>query len=208
MRETLLIIDGRGYPETLVSALEAAGYFCVYARGPIKARALLSEHVVAAIVWKDNTANLDLSLDLARVWRSHPHIPVVHLFAHGMRAVESDLGSQVRISLPAEAPEAVLLAKVGHLLAPRQLTTPSELDFRGVAAGGHADQSTAGQGFATHEPGWVHAPPTGLSLNERKRLLAAVSPVQSAWWNGPWLWLRSHVLRPRTGREPHSAAHG
>ena len=207
MRETLLIIDGRGHPAALVSALEAAGYFCVYARGPLKAKALLHEHVVAAIVWKDNTANLDLSRDLARVWRSHPHIPVVHLFAHGTRAVESDLGPQVRVALPVEAPEAALLAGVERLLSPQAVTPASELEFRGAAAARRPDRFVA-PAAEGHEPGWVHPPATGLSLAEREKLFAAVSSVHSAWWSRPWLWMRSRLLRARPMEAPHSAARG
>lgn len=206
MRETLLIIDGRGHPAPLVSALEAAGYFCVYARGPLKAKALLNEHVVAAIVWKDNTGNPDLSIDLARVWRSHPRIPVVHLFAHGMRAVETALGSQVRVSMPAEAAEAVLLAQVEQLLAPRDMASPSELDFRGAAAARAPDLSAAADRSDMNEPGWVYAPATGLSRAERNKLLSANSHVVSTWWNGPWCWLRTRLLRPRAEHGLDSAA--
>jgi len=202
MRETLLIIDGRGHPGPLVRAFEAAGYFCVYARGPLKAKALLKEHRVAAVVWKDNTGNADLNRDLARVWKSHPQTPVVHLFARGMRSEETDLGSQVRLSLPAETANAVLLHEVDRLLPARPVSAPSELNVRRAAGARHRELPIDGRRPEAVEGGPVFAPPTGLSRDERANLLPPVSPVSSAWWLSPWLRMRSYLQRPRQAQLP------
>lgn len=192
MRETLLVIDGRGQPEPLLQALEKAGYFCVYARGPLKAKALLKEHPVALIVWKDNTGNADLSRDLTRVWKAHPHVPVIHLYAREPTAESAELGPQVRTSLPIEAADAQLVPLVEQALAGLKPAPPSELQVLGAAS--RRPSPSAGP---AETRAFRPASRTALSPEERASLFGA--PGQNA--GGPvaagWRWLRQKLSRSR-----------
>jgi len=193
MRETLLVIDGRGQPEPLLDTLAKAGFFCVYARGPLKAKALLKEHPVALIVWKDNTGNADLSRDLVRVWKAHPTVPVIHLYAREPTAESAELGPQVRTSLPVEAADAQLLPLVEQALAGLKPAPPSELSVLGAAS---RRQPVSGAPVPSHP--FRPASQTGLSPEERASLFAQGSGRRG---NGPlaagWRWLRRKLSRSR-----------
>ncbi len=194
MPETLLIIDGRGHPDALVEALEAGGYFCVYARGPMKAKALLREHPVALIVWKDNTGNADLSKDLVRIWKSHPRIPVVQLYAHGLRTGAVELGQQVRATLPVEAAEAQLLDVIGATLAAQRPAAPRELEVLGAATASRRSRERPNSAGVPVPAISVRAPEIGVGLDERRTLLG---PHPSANSERPGLFSR---VRARISR--------
>jgi hypothetical protein len=202
MRETLLIIDGRGQPEPLLRALEGAGFFCVYARGPLKAKALLKEHPVALIVWKDNTGNADLSRDLARVWKAHPRVPVIHLYAREPSAESAELGPQVRTSLPVEAADTQLLPLVEQALASLRPPPPSELQVLGAASRqppqGQPDSRPEGQPEGQPFRQTAH---TGLSVDERASLAGATGGVSRGPMAAGWRWFRGKFSRGRARLE-------
>jgi hypothetical protein len=193
MRETLLIIDGRGQPDALMRALERAGFFCVYARGPLKAKALLKEHPVALIVWKDNTGNAGLSRDLVRVWKAHPHVPVIHLYAREPTAESAELGPQVRTALPIEAADEQLLPLVRHALAGGKPPPPSELQVLGAAARRQAPPAGPPAPAATFHP----VLQTALSAGERASLFGGVEPGAAGPVASGWRWLRQKLARSR-----------
>jgi len=196
MRETLLVIDGRGYPDALVRVLEAQGYFCVYARGPLKAKALLKEHPVALILWKDNTGNAGLSSDLARVWKAHPQVPVVHLQAAGARAEPFELGSQVCASLPIESADSHLLPSIDRALAPTRPPLPSELDFLGAATGEAGGPSAGARSPRNVTRAPLQMPGTAVSPDEREGLFAPPPPSAGTTWSaGAWRWVRDKFAR-------------
>jgi hypothetical protein len=178
MRGTILVIDGRGYPQPLLDLLEAEGYFCLYARGPLKVRTLLSEHTVDAIVWKDNTGNPALTQDLFREWGEVPGLPVLQVFSKGLRAAGPPLPAQVVGTLPAEAVEADLPGLLARTLAARSARAGasadpvrgSELAFRHILQTLREQQAPvepAGRGDDGREP---QLPPTALSATEREGL--------------------------------------
>ena len=191
MPETLLIIDGRGRPDALVRALEADGYFCVYARGPLKAKALLKEHPVALIVWKDNTGNPELSKDLARIWEAHPKTPVVHLIASGARVGMGKVGPQVRATFPVEVRDTQLLETIRAALATQGPAALGELAVLGAAAGGTTARYSGTEGSRGPAIGAVFAP-TGISADERQFLYG---PLPGSGSGLPRLvqWVRSRL---------------
>ena len=191
MRETLLLIDGRGQPAGLVKEFEKAGFFCVYARGPLKVKTLLREHPVALVIWKDNTGNLELGRDLARTWKAYASVPVLHLYAREPHANAAEFGPQVRASLPAETPEGQILAVVEEILNAQKPAPPSELQVIG-AAGRAAGSSVVGEMTSAK----IETPPTGLTNDERTTLFAA-SPANSIHASqSPWQRLWKLLTRP------------
>lgn len=196
MPDTLLIIDGRGRPDALVEALEAAGYFCVYARGPLKAKALLREHPVALILWKDNTGNAELSKDLGRIWKIHPRIPVVHLIAYGLHPVPIDLGPQVRATLPVESPAERLLDVIRAGLSAGRPSAPSELDVLGTAVPRDVAPERLALPGSRHPAIAAVSPVTAVSADERQFLYG---PLLSPAAGRPGLldWVRARLSRLR-----------
>jgi hypothetical protein len=201
MRETLLIIDGRGQPEQLIRTLEKAGFFCVYARGPLKAKALLKEHPVALVVWKDNTGNADLSRDLARVWKTHSQVPVIHLFARELHSPGTDLGPQVRGSLPVDVADVQLLPLIEETLGATKARAPSELDVRGAAGSKFAGGATSSNASKGATPPFSS---TAVSQDERSTLYADTTGKAGLRWLSPWrrLWQRLLRTRAQPGSTP------
>jgi len=211
MRETLLVIDGRGQPEDLLRSLEGAGFFCVYARGPLKAKALLNTHPVALILWKDNTGNAELSRDLARVWKAHPHVPVIHLNARDTQMLEpqgepfapraggqglrlgspqpSQRQSQVHISLPADAADAQLLPLIEKTLASLKPPPPGELEVLGAAS-----RPPPREGANPAFPGMELTSHTGLSVEERVSLFGGAGGA-SGRRRAAGRWIRQLLSR-------------
>lgn len=221
MRETLLVIDGRGQPEALLRSLERAGFFCVYARGPLKAKALLNTHPVALIVWKDNTGNAELSRDLARVWKAHPHVPVIHLYAWEPLSSEprsepfSPGGSAVSAS---RERSAGALRPSSTLPESAQLDSPVRISLAAEAADaqllplieqtlarlkppppselevlGAASRHRAAPGALAAFPGMELTSHTGLSVEERASLFGRAGQAGGRRWARGWRWIR-HVL--------------
>jgi DNA-binding response OmpR family regulator len=201
MPKTLLVVDGRGLPRPLTERLGTLGYVCLYARGPLRARTLLSQHTVDLILWKDNTGNRDLSGDLFAEWRRHPLVPVVRLYAKGLTAPAGAdppaLTVALAANLPAEAPDKQLLAAIRACL--ESAATPvgespgNELAFRHVVATLREHPAHRTQAGASALPENAD-PPAGLSPSERELLReqAAVSGSVTNKLSGPWrrVWNR------------------
>ncbi|HUJ74474.1 MAG TPA: hypothetical protein VL359_06425, partial [bacterium] len=172
-----------------------------YARGPLKVRALLAEHAVQLIVWKENTGNPALNQDLAEVWAQWPSLPVVHLFSRGIRAAPLPASPQVRESLPVESAGSALLPVVRRLIkaqAPR--AHGSELDVRNAVLGLRKAAREA------HKPGCpepgmaaTHAtefqmPGTAVNRQERELLHAGAGAASAASpWRQPLRWVRQRL---------------
>ena len=206
MPKTLLVVDGRGLPRPLTERLGALGYVCLYARGPLRARTLLSQHTVDLILWKDNTGNRDLSGDLFAEWRRHPLIPVVRLYAKGLTAPAGADGPALTVALaanlPAEAPEKQLLAAIRACLAspvtPAAELPGNELAFRHVVSALRehpAPRPPTGASILRES----EDPPAGLSPSERELLREHVAVTGSLpnKLSGPWrrVWSRWVGLR-------------
>jgi hypothetical protein len=201
MPKTLLVVDGRGLPRPLTERLAALEYVCLYARGPLRAHALLSQHTVDLILWKDNTGNRDLSGDLFAEWRRHPLIPVVRLYAKGLTAPSGAdsraLTVALAANLPAEAPQKQLLAAIRACLespATSVAEAPgSDLAFRHAVSTLREHPAPGPRtGGGTVRAG--DDSPTALSRSERELLreqpaLTGSAPHKLA---GPWrrVWNR------------------
>lgn len=142
MPSTLLVVDSRGHPRALIERLAALGYECVYARGPLRVRAMLSRHTVDLILWKDNTGHAGLAADYVAEWRRHPHIPVVRLYGKGAAVPDGikprTLAAALVANLPSETSEYQLFSALSQCLswsAPESAARPAkELAFRHAVA--------------------------------------------------------------------------
>lgn len=201
MPKTVLVVDGRGLPRPLTERLGALGCACLYARGPLRVRALLSQHTVDLILWKDNTGSRDLSLELFAEWQRHPGIPVVRLYAKGLTApAGSDAHAfsvALAANLPSDTPEQQLLAALGACLdAPLPTDSPgahNELAFRRVVAALREHPAATSELNAAGLPAG-DGPATSVGTSERELLRERVhaDDGEEHKATGPWwrVWRR------------------
>jgi hypothetical protein len=206
MPNTLLVVDGRGHPRPLTERLGALGYVCLYARGPLRARTLLSQHTVDLILWKDNTGNGDLSAEFMEEWARHPRVPVVRLFGPGGATPEGvspdRFARAIVANVPADLPESQLFTTLsrcltGGLVAAEQ-QPGNELAFRHVVGSlrVHPTGQPSPAAGVLPDPAGPH---TALSAIERELLREAqarvaragaklTQPLWRVWnrWVGAW----------------------
>jgi hypothetical protein len=199
MPNTLLLVDGRGFPKPLAERLGALGYICRYARGPLKARALLTQDTVDLILWKDNTASPELSAELLKEWTQHPRIPVVRLFGKGAvmpEGVSPDLFARtVTANLSTDVSEYQLFTTLSRCLnvglVPAEFRSGNELGFRHVM-GDLLEHPVASPPMDRSILLIPDGPDTGLTPTERTLLREAnltklsedsvVAKVIKPWW--------------------------
>ncbi len=206
MRATVLVVDGRGFPDPLVQLLERHGCFCLYARGPLKVRAHLAEHKIDLVVWKDNAGNPALSQDLFQVWADFPALPIIQLFTRGSRPATS-LPAQVRDALPAEVAQQDLVAAMARVLAREQIgAEANELAFRNVLTNLRG-RASAPESDDSVPPDFMPTTATALNRAERERLGVVASELSTHVPRGtrpgaprsPWRWLRALLGAARLG---------
>lgn len=196
MPNTLLVVDGRSHPRLLTERLHALGYECLYARGPLRAHALLSQHTVDLILWKDNTGNAELSAELLEEWERHPRIPVVRLFIPGAVTPEGiapdRFARAVAANLPADGPEYPLFTTLSRILTGGLVADderPSnELAFRHVVTSLRGQPATSTTTESGRLPGNA-GPETSLNTTERELLRTSAGKVVRPlrWMFGRWL---------------------
>ncbi len=195
MPKTVLVMDGRGLPRLLTERLGALGCVCLYARGPLRAGALLSQHTVDLILWKDNTGSRDLSAELFAEWRRHPDIPVIRLYAKGLTApAGTDVHAfsvALAANLPYDTPEPQLLAAVGACLDASLATDGpgmrNELAFRHVVTALRRHPPAAEDGIAAGLA-MTDGSTTAVGTSERELLREHVAERMGDPRSGPGPW--------------------
>ena len=183
MQANLLVVANRKSVAPLVRLLEKEGYACFQARGPLRVRSVLNNRRIDLILWKDETANPELSGDFFREWERFPHLPVLRIFSGA--TVPLPATGTVHESLPLESCRTKLVPLVARLLSetprPEPEPTPlhTELAFRKVVSalrnrkrGGRGrDAAPLGDEFQT----------AGTSLNPSEReMLTSPAPTGGA----------------------------
>ncbi len=179
---SILIVDSHGEHGDVLRYLEAQGFRCEPARGPLRVRSLLGANRRDAIVWIDRPNTAELNRDFFREWRSFSRVPIIHLFPATAGSDTQALGDQVAVALPYEAYESQLRSALERTLLPEataesgpsQLAS-SELAFRNVFAhlrhGAPAD--AAAQMEAVQRRGAMRPTVTAINTVERERLFPA-----------------------------------
>jgi hypothetical protein len=179
---SILIVDSHGEHGEVLRYLEAQGFRCEAARGPLRVRSLLEARQRDAIVWIDRPNTAELNRDFFREWRAYPGLPIIHLFPVTLGSDARELGEQIAIALPYEAYESQLRSALERTLLPdnaaEHASAPgesSELAFRNVFAhlrnSGPAD---AAEPVATAQRQRTMRPTvTAINTVERERLFPA-----------------------------------
>lgn len=179
---SILVVDSHGEHGDVLRYLEAQGFRCDVARGPLRVRSLLEAERRDAIVWIDRPNTAELNRDFFREWRAFAQVPIIHLFPVTLGSDTRELGDQVAVALPYEAYESQLRSALERTLLPagtaESRPTPpesSELAFRNVF-------SHLRHGAGAEEPELAAAKPrrgamrptvTAINTVERERLFPA-----------------------------------
>jgi hypothetical protein len=210
MEGTVLLILGGSGGDVLARVLQEAGLACHTARGPLRVWAVLEQGPVDLVLWAEEARNAALGEDLRREWERHPHLPVVHLFAHPCgAAAPTSISPQVVDSLPVA--DHVTLLRVlsgilGALPAARGGVPPerNDLAFRRVLSHLRATRS----GEIAREPAAdveeeLHPQVTSLSAHERSFLFSAAGnapPDQPSLPLRSWRRLRGMFFPAHPGK--------
>lgn len=179
---SILIVDSHGEHGEVLRYLEAQGFRCEAARGPLRVRSLLEAQQRDAIVWIDRPNTAELNRDFFREWRAYPQVPIIHLFPVSLGSDARELHEQVALALPYEAYESQLRSALERTLLPDGATehTPvpgetSELAFRNVFAHlrNSAPADVSAPQAAAQRRGAMRPTVTAINTVERERLFPA-----------------------------------
>ena len=73
----ILIVSANDFPETLANKFEENGFSCLFSRGRLKSKELLTENQIDCLVWLYPEYDSGLASDLLTLFNDFPDIPVV-----------------------------------------------------------------------------------------------------------------------------------
>lgn len=173
----IVIIDGKGPPQSLIKTLTGAGYNCHRARGPLKLRELLATFPIRLILWRAVALSPELADDLCQECNQYPAIPIIHLYTDKSGPAHLPAGLVLTDAIPDKFRGKRTLEVLSSVLGEpasdpgNEPTAGTELAFRNLVTRLAASSSNPRRDTAASGRSWdFHTISTALNQSERALL--------------------------------------